>query len=111
MHYASYGVMHNAYQSMKLRTFLDGLERGGIAEFAGTVGVSPIYLSQLASEQDGRVPSAELCVVIEQATDRVVMRWDLRPKDWYRIWPELIGTDGAPEVPQAAVTTQTEQGV
>ena len=24
--------------------------------------------------------------------------WDLRPNDWHRIWPELIGADGAPEV-------------
>lgn len=30
--------------------------------------------------------------------------WDLRPDDWHRIWPELIGAEGAPE-PQA------EQGV
>ncbi|MDB5975187.1 MAG: hypothetical protein JWR07_1947 [Nevskia sp.] len=27
------------------------------------------------------------------------MRWDLRPNDWYLIWPELIGVEGAPSVP------------
>ena len=84
---------------MNLRTFLDSLDRGGIAKFAGKVSVSPIYLSQLAAVQDGRVPSPGLCVSIEQATNRVVMRWDLRPDDWHRIWPELIGIEGAPEIP------------
>jgi len=49
----------------------------------------------------------ERCTAIEQATARAVMRWDLRPDDWHRIWPELIGTDGAP-VPGAAATTQQE---
>jgi len=29
------------------------------------------------------------------------MRWDLRQEDWHLIWPELIGTQGAPMVPLA----------
>lgn len=45
-----------------------------------------------------RVPS-EYCALIEQATGRRVMRWELRPFDWHRIWPELIGAEGAPPVP------------
>lgn len=28
--------------------------------------------------------------------------WDLRPDDWHRIWPELIGTEGAPPVASEA---------
>ena len=35
---------------------------------------------------------------IEQGTGMAVRRWDLRPDDWHRIWPELIGAEGAPEV-------------
>lgn len=27
-------------------------------------------------------------------------RWHLRPNDWHLIWPELIGTPGAPTVPE-----------
>ena len=72
-----------------------------MTEFSKVIDTSPIYLSQLAAEQDGRVPSAELCVLIEKASDRLVMRWDLRPNDWHRIWPELIGIEGAPELPQS----------
>jgi hypothetical protein len=28
-------------------------------------------------------------------------RFDSRPSDWHLIWPELIGAEGAPAVPQA----------
>lgn len=27
-----------------------------------------------------------------------VPRWELFPGTWYRVWPELIGADGAPPV-------------
>ena len=42
------------------------------------------------------------CVQIERATGGEVRRWDLRPEDWHRYWPELIGAEGAPDVPQPA---------
>lgn len=42
----------------------------------------------------------ERCTAIEQATAGAVRRWDLRPDDWHRIWPELIGAEGAPDVPE-----------
>lgn len=50
-----------------------------------------------------RVPGPESCVALERATEGRVRRWDLRPKDWHRIWPELIGADGAPAVPAEEV--------
>ena len=53
------------------------------------MGISNVYLLQLAARQDGRKPSPELCVQIEQATDGKVTRRDLRPDDWAAIWPEL----------------------
>lgn len=74
---------------MKLRTYLDTLPRGGVSEFASRIGVSSVYLSQLAVEQDGRVPSPALCVVIERESNRAVCRQELRPSDWPLIWPEL----------------------
>lgn len=70
-----------------------------MAAFAKRLGIKPIYLSQLAAKQDGREPSPALCVDIERESDEMVRRWELRPEDWYRIWPELIGTEGAPEIP------------
>ena len=74
-------------------------ERGAAAKLARDLGVSPVMVSQWASGMKG-VP-VERSTAIERATDGAVRRWDLRPDDWHRIWPELIGTDGAPEVPAA----------
>lgn len=84
---------------MTLREFLDGLARGGVTEFAGKVGVSTVYLQQIAARQDGREPSPELSVRIERESGSDVRRWDVRPTDWWLIWPELIGAEGAPAVP------------
>ena len=41
----------------------------------------------------------ERCAQLEAETGRAVMRWDLRPDDWHRIWPELVGMPGAPKIP------------
>jgi DNA-binding transcriptional regulator YdaS (Cro superfamily) len=41
----------------------------------------------------GRVPP-ERCVAVSNLTG--VPKWELRPDDWHKIWPELIGADGAP---------------
>jgi DNA-binding transcriptional regulator YdaS (Cro superfamily) len=87
---------------MDLGEFLKSLPRGSGAAFADKLGISRIYLQQLGARQDGREPSPELCVSIERESLRQVRRWDLRPTDWHRIWPELIGTEGAPDVPSAA---------
>lgn len=83
-----------------LSAFISELPRGGVSAFAGRLKVSRVYLSQLACRQRGREPSPELCVLIERESGRKVRRWALRPSDWHRIWPELIGADGAPPVPQ-----------
>ena len=36
------------------------------------------------------------------ALDPTARLQDLRPDDWHLIWPELVGTDGAPEVEDEA---------
>jgi DNA-binding transcriptional regulator YdaS (Cro superfamily) len=84
---------------MNLRAYLDSLPRGGVTAVAERCGISTVYLSQLAARQGGREAGPELAVVIERATELQVRRWDLRPKDWWRIWPELIGIEGAPGGP------------
>lgn len=63
-------------------------------------------LSQWAS--GARPIPIERCANIEAATDKAVMRWDLRPDDWHVIWPELIGTEGAPKVPAAEIVRTPE---
>lgn len=88
--------------TVDLASYVSALPRGGVSEFAARVRVSRVYLSQLAAGQGGRVPSPELCVVIERESGRKVMRWALRPLDWHLIWPELIGAAGAPAAPVGA---------
>lgn len=71
-------------------------ERGLAARLARATGLSPAFLSQVAGGV--RPCPADRGAAIESATGGVVRRWDLRPADWYRIWPELIGAEGAPPV-------------
>lgn len=93
---------------MDLKAFTESLPRGATKRFAEGVGVTPVYLHQIAAQQDGRKASPELCVRIEVASDRQVRRWDLRPTDWWLIWPELIDVEGAPLVPGMVPQKQGE---
>jgi DNA-binding transcriptional regulator YdaS (Cro superfamily) len=68
-----------------------------VAQLRERIGVkSDAQVRQWQHSYADRQPSPEYSVAIERATDGVVRRWDLRPDDWHRIWPELIGADGAP---------------
>jgi DNA-binding transcriptional regulator YdaS (Cro superfamily) len=92
---------------MTLSEYLKG-ERGRMSAVASAAGVAPAFLSQIANGLRG-VP-AERAADIERACEMQVRRWHLRPDDWHRIWPELVGAEGAPpvsaeqamEVPDAA---------
>ena len=71
---------------MDLKTYISS-ERGRGASLAAELGISPSYLSQMAS---GKAPiSPERCVEIEQKTRGIVTRKHQKPDDWQRIWPEL----------------------
>lgn len=50
----------------------------------------------------GKSCGPKLAVLLERATGGAVRRWDLRPADWHLIWPELVGTEGAPAAPVCA---------
>ena len=82
---------------MDLKAYIQA-ERGNATTLAAALGIPPTYLSQMA--RGDRAVTPERASQIESVTSKVVRRWDLRPEDWHRIWPELIGTPGAPEVPQ-----------
>ena len=70
---------------------------GGTAAVAKRTGVRPASVSEwrVAGIPDSR--RIELGAAIEMVGG--ARRWEQRPDDWHRIWPELIGTDGAPDVP------------
>jgi DNA-binding transcriptional regulator YdaS (Cro superfamily) len=67
---------------------------GGQAALAEKLGVKQQHIWNWLNRPGG-VP-VDHCAAIERATDGAVMRWDLRPDDWWRIWPELVGRKGAP---------------
>ena len=81
---------------MDLKTYTDQA-RGRQTEVAAAIGCQPQLVWQWAAGV--RPVPLDRCVAIERATDGAVRRWDLRPDDWHQIWPELVGAEGAPDVP------------
>lgn len=68
---------------------------GGLAKLAALMGES----SQTVSNWRARGVPVQRCAELESAAGGMVRRWELRPEDWHRIWPELIGMEGAPAIP------------
>lgn len=79
---------------MQLADYLQA-ERGRCASVAARLGIAPAYLSQIASGVRKAHPALAR-EIEEECSPGAVRRWDLRPDDWHRIWPELVGTAGAP---------------
>ena len=81
---------------MHLSAYLSS-ERGRAAALARALGVKPVVVSRWGS---GAKPvPIERCLAVERVTDGLVRRQDLRPKDWWVVWPEL-------QVTQAITTTE-----
>lgn len=72
---------------MELKEFITSSPRGTAKRMASYLGVSPSYLSQIASNESLRTP--QLCVKIEIFTEGKVPRQHSR-SDWASIWPELV---------------------
>jgi len=71
---------------MNLKSYISS-GYGKAKELACEIGVHPSFLSQMAGGD--RSVSAEYAVAIEQATNGAVTRKDLRPNDFWKIWPDL----------------------
>jgi DNA-binding transcriptional regulator YdaS (Cro superfamily) len=77
----------------------------GVGRLALEIGVTQSAVSNWRA-RGGYVPS-EHCAAIEMATKGTVTRRDLRPDDWFRIWPELVTAEHpAPEVMAAPKALQ-----
>lgn len=72
---------------MKLKNYIKQSPKGEAKRLAECLGVSKSYMSQMISGLAAVNP--ERCVVIEKETLGVVTRRDLRPLDWWRVWPDL----------------------
>jgi len=82
---------------MTLQSYLADAGRGSAIRLARELGVAPVMVAQWASgKKEVAIARAS---DIERATEGAVRRWDLRPGDWHRIWPELVHVPGAPAVP------------
>jgi hypothetical protein len=85
-----------------LRQHLNSLPPSEQTAFADRCGTTIGYLRKALST--GAVLRPELMVAIEAESGRRVRRWAMRPTDWHRVWPELVGTPGAPDVPKQETT-------
>lgn len=70
-------------------------QRSALAE---ELGIDPLYLYQLLTGRREMEPKA--AVLLERRSGQRLRRWHLRVKTWHEVWPELIGAEGAPAVPQ-----------
>ena len=82
---------------MDLKTYCDQ-NRGAQARIAEVLGVDSAQVNQWVRGR--RSIPAVRAVKIEQATGGVVRRWTMRP-DWADLWPDLVGTPGAPKIDEA----------
>lgn len=66
-------------------------------ELAQALGCNERFLYQCLTGRNAMQPAE--AVRAERITNGRLRRWNLRSKDWHLIWPELVGTEGAPPVP------------
>ena len=81
---------------------MDQIERaikdaGGPAAVAARLQVS---IQRLSNWTTRGVP-VEFMRPLEAATGNRVRCWHVFPTTWHRIWPELVGSEGAPPVPDS----------
>lgn len=82
---------------MHLRAFIGSLPPESREPFAARCETTIGHLRNVAGGHKSCSPILAAC--IERQSAGVVRRWDLRPDDWHRVWPELVGVEGAPPVP------------
>lgn len=73
---------------------------GGTMAVARLLGTSGASISEWRRNGIPELRLVELAASIEQAGGP--RRCELRPDDWHRIWPELVGKRGMPKVPAEA---------
>lgn len=80
---------------MDLKTYMSQMDSDGRDDFASRCSTSKGHLQNVM--YGFRPCSPELAVLIESNSAGAVTRRDLC-ENWKAIWPELIGTPGAPKV-------------
>jgi DNA-binding transcriptional regulator YdaS (Cro superfamily) len=93
---------------MKILDFLNGKPRQEQEAIMRRAGTTVSYVRKTVSR--GQYIGALTCSRIEYETEQSVMRWDLRPNDWWQIWPELIAHPDAPSVPAELQVATASKG-
>lgn len=84
---------------MDLKTYLSPLTAADRESLAKRCDTSRGHLQNVM--YGIKACATDLAVAIERESHGAVRRWELRPGDWWKHWPELIGSPGAPDVPKA----------
>ena len=84
-----------------MESLKDAVSRLGVvaASAALTAAMGKELSPQRLSNWGERGVPIEHAAVVEKVLG--VPRWTLRPEDWHRIWPELVGAPGAPAIAEA----------
>lgn len=80
----------------KLLAYIKQLGKADRIAFFSAIGTTEGYVRKVASA--GKLLGVAICVAIEQQSQRVVTRKDLRPDDWHLLWPELREIEEASQV-------------
>ncbi len=87
---------------MNLNDYFNSAECMSISELASLIGIkNDAQIRQWQHGYSGRIPSPENSLAIERATAGQVTRQELRPDDFWRIWPDLAHLAPAQEVSHA----------
>jgi hypothetical protein len=88
-------------RTMDLRTYLATLDEPQILSLAISCDTTPLYLRRQSRDiRRGKFyMNPRLASLLEQHTNKSVRRWECIPVGWWVIWPELVGSPGAPPVP------------
>lgn len=93
-------------RGMDLKTYLTPLDAEAREKLASQCGTGVGHLQNVMYGVRSCAPA--LAVLIERHSNKAVSRQELRPDDWHRIWPELIGKKGSPPVPPPQAVTSAE---
>lgn len=98
---------------MELLDHLKELDVAEVERLASKCGTTAVYLWKLARliRRGKSRAQAELAVALEIHTNKKVRRWESNPDRWHLNWPELIGAEGAPNVPAANDPSMQRQEV
>ena len=72
---------------MKFKTYFFGLPKSERKLFAENVGTSVGHLTNFSYGYTRLAPVT--CAAIEKKTSNAITRKDLRPDDFWKIWPDL----------------------